>query len=127
MTGKSILRISALLLALLFAAMAYLQMDDNDSLMWMACYGVAALVALAVVFALPARIPLIIIAVAYTIWSLTLSDALPEWFANHPVDFITDESSTQYEYMERSRECLGLAIVVVGILWLLIVDAVNRR
>lgn len=127
MIAKSILRTTALLLVLLFATMAYLQLDDDDSVIWMVCYGLAAIIALAVVFGLPARIPLIILAVAYTVWSLTLSDALTEWFANHPIAFITDEDSTKHVYMERSRECLGLAIVVVGTLWLLIVDTFNRR
>jgi|GEM_PF-5587330 len=127
MTGLYILRATALIFAIMFGLMGWLQIDDPDNLIWLGAYAVAAIVALLVVFGVPSRIPLIILIIGFSIWSFTLSDGLSTWLSNHSADYIFAEDSTQYDYMERSRECLGLAVVVVGFLWLLIVDAFNNR
>lgn len=121
------MKISAFILALLLAAMAWLQFDDADRLIWIVSYGAAAVFALLVVFSVPMRIPLIVLTIAFSVASLALSDGLSTWLGNHSFSFILDDTSTQHEYMERSRESLGLAIVVIFLLWLLVVDALNQR
>lgn len=125
--GRYILRATALIFVVMFGLMAWLQIDDPDNVIWIVAYALAAVISLLVVFGIPARVPLIVLIIGFSVWSFTLSDGLSTWLANHSADYIFAEDSTQYEYMERSRECLGLAVVVVGLLWVLVVDAFNNR
>jgi len=127
MTGRYLLRATALIFAVMFGLMAYLQIDDPDNVIWIVAYAAAAVVALLVTFGLPVRIPLIVLTIAFSVWSFSLSDGLSPWLTRHEPAYIFAEDSIQYEYMERSRECLGLAVVVAGLLWLLVVDALNNR
>jgi hypothetical protein len=98
-------------LALLLAGAV--QYNDPDALYWIAVYALSGIACLAAAFGLgirPLSLAMLVICVA---WGLYLLPAVPQWLANHPIGYIFDATSTKVDYMEGSRESLGLLLAAV--------------
>ncbi|MCP5152081.1 MAG: transmembrane 220 family protein [Chromatiales bacterium] len=106
-------RVLAAVFALVALAMALVQLNDPDPIEWVAIYLAGAVVSAAGALGWQSRRVTLVLLLVAAVWSAWLSPAVPRWLANHPLAFIGSEASVSIDYMERSRECLGLLILVV--------------
>ena len=103
-------RVASLLLAVLFAYAASIQLNDPDPGRWIAVYGIAALISLLAVFRPPRPIVPWVLAVLALGWAATL------------VPGIYREAA--FTGTEEERELVGLVIVAA---WMGAVGAAGRR
>lgn len=100
--------------ALFFAAFAYLNLNDPDPFIWVAAYGITALLfVIAAVGRLDRRIVWAVGALVF-FWMLTMVPGMIDWFkAGMPS--IVAEMQANEPHIEVVREFLGLLIVVVAL------------
>jgi hypothetical protein len=110
-------KIMLLLLALVFLASAYVNMNDPDPLIWVLAYGAtAALFILAVLGRSDRRISGWF-ALALGVWMLTMLPGMIDWF-RLGTPSITAKMKATEPHIEVVREFLGLLIAVVALAWL---------
>ncbi len=110
-------KILHILLALVFAAFAYLNLNDPDPLIWVSAYGAVALL-----FALSVGIwsdyrATGTLAVLLLVWMLTLLPGMFAWFRDG-MPSITEEMKATEPHIEVVREFLGLLIAVLALVYL---------
>jgi hypothetical protein len=102
------------LLAVMFLAFAFLQINDPDPVHWIAIYGLMAVTCVLAAFQVYYRIPMIFFMIVLIGYSIVFLDGLMEWFAQPDKSVLFDEGmKMQYLYIEESREFLGLWICVI--------------
>lgn len=103
-----------LLLALMFLAFAFVQINDPDPIHWILIYGAMAVVCILAAFKIYSRIALIILLAVYLGYSLVFLGGIQEWLAKDNKSGLFDEGmKMQYPYIEESREFLGLMICAI--------------
>ncbi len=103
-----------LVVALLFAAFAYLNLNDPDPIAWVAAYGAtAALFALAA-FGRADRRAILVVAAAQFIWMCTMITGMVDW-ARMGFPSITGSMQAHEPHIEVVREFLGLLISVAAL------------
>lgn len=106
-----------LLLALVFAAFAYLNLNDPDPFVWVTAYAAVALLFVWAAFgSVDRRIPGWY-ALALIGWMLTLLPGMIDWVAAG-FPSITAEMQATEPHIEVVREFLGLLIAVLALAWL---------
>ncbi|MFZ1687579.1 MAG: transmembrane 220 family protein [Flavobacteriales bacterium] len=106
-----------IVLAIVFALFAYVNLNDPDPIQWVLAYGsTAVLFACAAAGRADRRISLAL-AVALGIWMLTMSGGMIDWF-NAGMPTIVDEMKATNPHIEVVREFLGLLIAVLALFWL---------
>lgn len=106
-----------ILLALVFALFAYLNLNDPDPIPWVLAYGASAVLLAMAAFGRADKRVSGWYAVALAVWMLTMSGGMMDWFgAGMPS--ITDEMQATDPHIEVVREFLGLLIAVLALLWL---------
>jgi hypothetical protein len=102
-----------LVFALLFLASAALQYNDPDPLPWAALYLAAAAVAFVAWRARDVRWPALGLAAVSLAWMVTLLPSLRAFLARGDFGLLAATMKAGEPLIEESRECLGLAIVLV--------------
>ena len=110
-------KILYILLAVVFAAFAYLNLNDPDPVVWVLAYsGVAVLFAFAAFGRADRRISGYL-ALALGIWMLTMAPGMVDWM-EMGMPSITSEMKATEPHIEVVREFLGLLIAVLCLLGL---------
>ena len=108
------MKIVNLLLAVMFLAFAFVQVNDPDPILWILIYGVMAVVCILAAFSYASRIAMIILLVGFLGYAILLLPGLREWLAQDDRSVLFDDiAKMQHPYIEESREFLGLLICII--------------
>jgi hypothetical protein len=108
------MRILNSVLALMFMAFAFLQLNDPDPILWILIYGAMAAVSVMAIFEY--YIPRLMWAMAagYIVYVVILFPGVMEWYNSPDRSLLFDDlAKMQYLYIEEAREFLGLIICLV--------------
>jgi hypothetical protein len=107
------MRIVNFVLAVMFLAFAFLQLNDPDPFIWILIYGIMAVTCVLAAFEFYSRKFLIVVLVLYVAYSLVYIPGLLEWLSmENKTDLFSEEMKESHPYIEQSREFLGLMICV---------------
>jgi len=98
------------LLFIVFFAFALLQVNDPDSIYWIAIYGVVAIIVLLALIGKQHRIVLNGALIIYILLLLYYSPALYAWLFEHHAANIANSMSTDKMYIEEAREFFGILL-----------------
>lgn len=108
------MRILNSLLALMFMAFAFVQVNDPDPVLWILIYGVMAIVSVMAIFEYYIPALMYALALGYTVYLVILFPGMMDWFNSPDRSLLFDDiAKMQYTYIEEAREFLGLAICLV--------------
>ena len=107
-------KIICLLLALAFAAFAYLNLNDPDPLFWVLGYGATAVLFAFAAFGRADRRIIGPLALAMFVWMCTMINGMVDWY-HLGMPSVTEEMQATEPYIEVVREFLGLLIAVVSL------------
>jgi hypothetical protein len=115
------MKILNLVLAVMFLAFAFLQINDPDPLLWIFIYGAMAVVCVLAAFKIYSRISLLVMLVAYVGFSVVYIPGVQEWMAQDDKSVLFDDlAKMEHLYIEEAREFLGLMICAAALIFLLI-------
>ena len=110
------MRIVHAVLAVMFMAFAFVQVNDPDPILWILIYGAMAAVSVMAMFKFYLKWLLWALAVAYAIYAVILFPGMMDWFNSPDRSLLFDDlAKMQYYYIEEAREFLGLIICLVAI------------
>jgi hypothetical protein len=108
------MKVANLILAVMFLAFAFVQVNDPDPLLWILIYGAMAVVCVLAAFDYSSRIAMVILLVGFLAYSILLLPGLREWLAQDDKSVLFDDiAKMQHLYIEEAREFLGLIICIV--------------
>ena len=108
------MKVVNLLLAVMFLAFAFVQINDPDPLVWILIYGSMAVVCILAAFRYYPRLVLGFMLLALLAYSIVFFEGVSEWFRQDNKSVIFDDiAKMQHPYIEESREFLGLMICVI--------------
>ncbi|MEM1248656.1 MAG: transmembrane 220 family protein [Acidobacteriota bacterium] len=105
--------------AALMGVSALVQLNDPDPMLWVAAYGAAALVFAAAALGTAHRWLTISTFVILALLAARSAPGFVEWLTQHRSESIVGEMSVARPYIEETREFLGLALAMLGLLGLL--------
>ena len=118
------MRILNFILALMFLAFAFVQINDPDPMVWILIYGAMAVLFIMAIFQYyPRKVMIGILALylAYGVFTLIYHPGFLEWIKSDNKSDIFDEvAKMQNLYIEESREFLGLFICIAALIFLII-------
>jgi len=103
-----------LLLALLFAGFAYLNLNDPDPVQWVLAYAATAVLFAFAAFGRADRRIIGWFAVALFIWMCTMIPGMIDWY-HLGMPSITEEMQATEPHIEVVREFLGLLIAMLSL------------
>ena len=110
------MRILNFILALMFLAFAFVQINDPDPILWILIYGAMATLAIMAIFQYHPRkflIAILVLYLAYGVYSLIYHPGVLEWLrSENKADIFDDVKKMENLYIEESREFLGLMICI---------------
>ena len=109
-----ILLILNCIFCLAFIAFAYVNLNDNDALLWVSIYMVAAICCGLTVFGLYFPIAYLIAIGFYLIYAVKLfyaEDGVRDWIVKYKRPSIVETMQAEKPYIEKTREFFGLLIV----------------
>jgi amino acid transporter len=107
------MRIVNFVLAVMFLAFAFLQVNDPDPLLWILIYGIVAVICILAAFEIYSMKFLIAVAVLLVGFSFIYIPGVIDWLATeNKSDLFSEEMKESHPYIEESREFLGLMICV---------------
>ncbi len=107
-------KIIRLLLAVMFAGFAYLNLNDPDPVQWVLAYGATAVLFAFAAFGRADRRIIGALAVALFVWMCTMTSGMIDWYQSG-FPSITGEMHVTEPHIEVVREFLGLLIAVVAL------------
>lgn len=108
------MKVVNLLLAVMFMAFAFVQINDTDPLVWIFIYGALAVICVMAAFRHYSKIFMVVLLIGLIAYSFLFFDGLKEWFALENKSLLFDDlAKMQHPYIEESREFLGLMICIV--------------
>lgn len=120
------MRILNFILALMFLAFAFVQINDPDPVVWILIYGAMATLCIMAIFKYYPRkfmIALLVLYLAYCVYTLIYHPGILQWLQSENKSDIFDEvAKMENLYIEESREFLGL-MICVGVLIIYMVRA----
>lgn len=112
------MKLTNALLALLFLVFAFVQYNDPDPWLWIAAYGLIAILFIAQIFRRLSR-PLVLgILVIFSLWGLIFIPDFLDWLQMGAPDIAAKMKATE-PHIELVREFLGLVICLSALLFLL--------
>ena len=110
------MRILNFILALMFLAFAFVQINDPDPVVWILIYGVMATLAMMATFQYYPRkflVAILVLYLAYGVYTLIYHPGVLEWLkSENKSDIFDDVKKMENLYIEESREFLGLMICI---------------
>lgn len=107
------MRITNLILAVMFIIFAFVQVNDPDPLIWILIYGLTA--ATCVMAAFDYYLPRVLVGMAVILagYAVYYFPGVREWLQHDHKEMLFDNlAKMEYSYIEESREFLGLLICV---------------
>jgi hypothetical protein len=118
------MRILNFILALMFLAFAFVQINDPDPVIWILVYGTMATLCIMAAFKFHPRkfiAAILILFLAYGVYTLIYHPGVLEWLrSDNKSDIFDDVKKMENLYIEESREFLGLIICIAVLVFLLI-------
>ena len=111
-------RLGYAILGLAMTFFAWLQVNDPDPLLWLPLYATAAVLLFAAVFGWWRRSAVILAWVSYAVVGAFAMPGFVEWLLHHPWSDLAGVMSPERQYIEDSRELLGLLIAAACLLFL---------
>ncbi|MBX2893906.1 MAG: transmembrane 220 family protein [Cyclobacteriaceae bacterium] len=113
-------KIINIVLAFLFLSFVIVQFNDPDPLLWITIYGNMAVLCAWSAFRTPNKYWVLLAAIGYFAYALFLFPGAIEWFKSPDRSLLFDDlAKMQYPYIEETRECLGLLVCVLVLVWML--------
>ena len=111
--------VACLALAALLVYCAVVQYNDPDPALWIALYGVGALLLVLGAAGWLRRWPILLTLAAYAVVAAAALPGFVEWLLHQPFSDLTAPMSAEQPHIEASREFLGLVIAGVSVasLW----------
>ena len=110
-------KFTCIVLVILFAASAYLNLNDPDPVIWVAAYGLVAALFAAAAFRRGDHRLTLGLGLVLLIWATTMLPGLIDWIGLG-MPSITGSMKADSPHVEVVRECLGLLIAVASLGWL---------
>jgi hypothetical protein len=108
------MRILNSILALMFMAFAFVQVNDPDPILWILIYGIMAIVSVMAIFEYFIPALMYALALGYTVYLVILFPGVMDWYNSPDRSLLFDDiAKMQYTYIEEAREFLGLAICLI--------------
>jgi glucan phosphoethanolaminetransferase (alkaline phosphatase superfamily) len=108
------MRVVNFLLAIMFLAFAFLQVNDPDPVLWILIYGAMAIICIMAIFEYYSRKFLYVFTAILLIYSMTFVPGVVEWWNQPDRSVLFDDlTKMEYPYIEESREFLGLGICIL--------------
>ena len=105
------------ILAMLWLVFVVVQFNDPDPIIWMLMYGLVVVVCAMAAMNKYSK-PLILIGIAASlIWAATLFPAVVDYFLNHRSNEILEHMSPDKIFIEEARECFGLILAALVLIW----------
>ena len=102
------------LLAVMFLLFAFVQINDPDPILWIAIYGVMAVVCIMAAFRYYIKPLMWVLLAGFLVYLVILFPGMQEWMAQPDKSILFDDvMKMQYPYIEESREFLGLMICII--------------
>ena len=120
-------RIVLAILAAAMAVFAALQINDPDPLRWVLLYGATTALLVAAFFGWSRRWAIVIVWSVYAVWGALLVPGFLEWLFRHPWSDLVGVMSVERQYIEDSRELLGLLIAAICLLFPWLVPPAERE
>jgi hypothetical protein len=118
------MKILNLLLALMFMAFAFVQVNDPDPIIWIVIYGVMAVTCILAAFGLYFRKAMWVMLAALAAYSLFYIGGVKEWLMSEDKAALFDElAKMEHLYIEETREFLGLMICLITLVFHLVRSA----
>lgn len=115
------MRILNFILALMFLAFAFVQINDPDPAVWILIYGAMATLSIMAIFEYYPKKFLMAIMVIYLAYSLVFIPGVLEWLRQeNKSDLFSEEMKAQHPYIEQAREFLGLLICIAVLIFFLV-------
>lgn len=115
------MKVLNLILAIMFLAFAFLQINDPDPILWILIYGSMAVICVLAAFRMYSKITYIILLVGFAAYCVILYPGVQEWLAQDDRSVLFDDvMKMEYPYIEESREFLGLLICIAVLILQLI-------
>lgn len=112
------MRILNTLLALMFLAFAFVQVNDPDPVLWILIYGAMAAVSVMAIFEYYIPALMYVLAAGYLVYLVILFPGAMDWYNSPDRSLLFDDlAKMQYYYIEEAREFLGLVICEVVLLF----------
>ena len=122
------MKIVNLVLAVMFLAFAFVQINDPDPILWILIYGVMAVICVLAAFGYSSRLAMVILLVGFLAYSIVFLPGLREWLAQDDRSVLFDDiAKMQHLYIEESREFLGLMICVIVLIIYLVRTGLSKR
>lgn len=104
-------------LAILFLLFAAVQFNDPDPLLWIAIYGIVAMISVGAFFNRYHQYTLISLIGIITVWSLILLPNVFTWLTTSNLNEIAGEMMSDKPYIEGTREFGGLLIADLALIY----------
>ncbi|MEM6643871.1 MAG: transmembrane 220 family protein [Bacteroidota bacterium] len=109
------MKISNAILFFVFAAFAYLNLNDPDPWLWFAIYLAVSLICIFRVFGFYRRKLVINMFIVLLIFSITLVPGFAEWLVQDDKSALFEEMTDDKPYVEETREFLGLILALLAL------------
>lgn len=111
------MKVTNLILAAMFLLFAFVQINDPDPLLWIAIYGVMAVICVMAAFRSYIKPLLWVLLAGFIVYMVILWPGFNEWLQQDDKGVLFDEGmKMQFAYVEESREFLGLLICLIVLL-----------
>jgi hypothetical protein len=108
------MKIVNIVLAVMFLAFAFLQINDPDPVLWILIYGSMAVICVLAAFRIYSQLAMIFLMVGFIAYSTIFIPGLREWLAQDDRSVLFDDlAKMEHPYIEESREFLGLLICIL--------------
>lgn len=108
------MRIVNSILALMFMAFAFVQVNDPDPILWILIYGAMAAVSVMAIFNFYLPKLMWALVAGYLVYEVMLFPGVMEWFNSSDRSLLFDDfAKMQNLYIEEAREFLGLTICLL--------------
>jgi hypothetical protein len=108
------MKVTNIVLAVMFLLFAFVQINDPDPFLWIAIYGAMAAVCVMAAFHYYIRPLMWLLLAGFIIYLVILWPGMSEWLKQDDKSVLFDEGmKMQHLYIEESREFLGLVICIV--------------
>jgi hypothetical protein len=118
------MKILNFILALMFLAFAFVQINDPDPVFWILIYGAMATLSIMAIFQYYPRkflLAILTIYVAYGVYMLIYHPGVLEWLqSENKSDIFDDVKKMENLYIEESREFLGLMICIAALVFFVV-------